>query len=115
MNPNPAPDNLDVVPTEIGGVELTGFKILDTEYVSLPEIRNKVLYKSPAQIYNKQKQLNLQSAFPVSPRQFMILKERGAVDHNAKSCSMISKEDAEKLCQSFRNYRSVLGCAIVTQ
>ncbi|XP_066273882.1 uncharacterized protein [Branchiostoma lanceolatum] len=106
MNPNPAPDNLDVVPTEIGGVELTGFRILDTEYVSLPEIRNKVLYKSPAQIYNKQKQLNLQSAFPVSPRQFMILKERGAVDHNAKSCSMISKEDAEKLCQSFRNYRS---------
>ncbi|KAI8496077.1 hypothetical protein Bbelb_264930, partial [Branchiostoma belcheri] len=67
-----------------------------------------VLYKSPAQIYNKQKQLNLQSAFPVSPRQFMILKERGAVDHNAKSCSMISKEDAEKLCQSFRNYRAIM-------
>ncbi|CAH1254490.1 Hypp1364 [Branchiostoma lanceolatum] len=42
MNPNPAPDNLDVVPTEIGGVELTGFRILDTEYVSLPEIRNKL-------------------------------------------------------------------------
>ncbi|XP_075923565.1 uncharacterized protein LOC116940502 isoform X2 [Petromyzon marinus] len=105
----------DVMPSvrseRLVGVKVHAVVIGADSYIPLTEIRNKVLFKSSARIYQKCTQMNLKSIITCPSLHFKHLQKLGVVEFNAKTCRMISKLEAEVLIRSFRDHNVITSMA----